>query len=153
MLFGKFHGGWMPCDAAYLVADPIDDGLAQVGLHCADVPWFEDVESLKGMQRRVLHEITRVDRAACRHRQFPVGPPLEVRQAPLEQGFNGHAVTRARLDDQLHRRLVAQERIEIAVHLPYRCPSCGVVGHGRLTVHHIDLLVGRKTGLDACCWY
>ena len=48
----------MTADAANLVADSIDDRLAQVRLHGAHVPRLEGIETPKDVQHRFLDQVS-----------------------------------------------------------------------------------------------
>src|SRR5687768_18451079 len=73
------------------------------------MPRLERIELCDGVHRGVLHEIARVEMPAGRGGQPPVRPSLERRQAPLQNRVDGRRVAASRADDQLDRRLVAEQ--------------------------------------------
>ncbi len=77
------------------------------------MPRLEDVKPLKRVKGRLLHEIARVERAASARRQPAVRPPLQGRQAALEQCLDGHPVPFPGANDELHCGLIAQQRIKV----------------------------------------
>ena len=116
---GREIRGRVTCHLPHLVADAIDDGLTQVGLHCPNVPWFEHVEALKGVKRGFLHQVGGIEETACGRRE-PAMCPLEARQAALKQRFHGEAIAGASPHHELECGFVAEERVIL---LPIA--SCG----------------------------
>jgi hypothetical protein len=100
----------MSSDPSHLVANPIEHRLAQIGLHGPDVPGLEEVEPTQYMENRLLNQIARIERAPRCGRQLAVCPPLQLRHAPLQEGFDGLPITRSRTKNQLDRRFVADQR-------------------------------------------
>src|SRR5204863_4157055 len=99
----------MPASASDLIADPVDDRDPEVGLHRADMAGLELVEASEDMDGGFLDQVARVAVAARVHRQPPMGPPLQLREAALEERFECQAVAAAGRDEQLDGRLVADE--------------------------------------------
>ncbi len=100
----------MAPDPSHFVADSIEDRLPEVRLHRADVSRLEGVQSAEHVKHRLLNQVAGIEAAPHRGRQPAVGPPLEVRDAPLQEGFDGRAVAGLRPQHELDRRLVAEQR-------------------------------------------
>jgi hypothetical protein len=61
-------------------------------------------------QRRLLDQVSRVERPPRVGRQPAMRPALQRWEAPLEQGFQRHPVAPASLEDELNSRLVAEQK-------------------------------------------
>jgi hypothetical protein len=66
-----------PGEAPHLIADSVDDRLAQVCLHGAHMPRLERIEPGDGVHRGILHQIAGIEVAAGRRRQSAVSPALQ----------------------------------------------------------------------------
>ena len=64
----------VPPDLPDFIPDSIDDRLAQIALHCADVLRLEEIEPLDQVERSFLHEIVGIEAATGGYRQLPVAP-------------------------------------------------------------------------------
>ena len=110
VILGQFDRRRMPADAPHFVADAVDDGLAEIRLHGADVARLERVEAAEGVKRGFLNEVLRIQAPRAAGGQAAMGPALQRRQAALEQRLHADAIARLRPDHELDGRLVAQER-------------------------------------------
>jgi hypothetical protein len=111
MILGQLRRRCVTSDLPHLVANPIDDRLPEISLHRADMSRLEEVEPFDQIEGGILHQIVGVEAATRDSWQAAVGPALKLRQAPLEERFGGHPVTFPCPDHQLHRRLIAQQRV------------------------------------------
>ncbi len=111
MIVGQLERRRLPADTPHLVADAVDDGLPQIRLHRSHMPWLERGQVPEHMQRRLLHQVARIETAACGSGQSAMRPSLQRRETPLEQGLHRRPVSAACPHHQLDGRFVAQERI------------------------------------------
>ena len=137
----QFHRRRVPGHAAHFVADPVDDRLAKVRLHRADMARLEHVEPPQGVQRSFLHQIPRVERASSSCRQPPVGPARQRGQAPLQEGLDRHPIAFPRPHDQFEGRFVAEQSVGVGL-VPGWLGPFGV-RHDGWSLHHIGNNGGR----------
>jgi len=99
----------LPPDAPHFVANAVDHRLPEIRLHRADVARLKAIEPAQHVQRRVLDDVVGVECAAGGGRQAAVSPAFQRRQAALQQRLRRGVVARLRANDQLNRRLVAEQ--------------------------------------------
>src|SRR5688572_8621712 len=86
------------------VADPVVDGLAQIGLERALAAILEHLDAAERLQQYVLHDVGGVADTACPPREPPAGPAEERVAVAAEQGAQGMIVATARAMEELARR-------------------------------------------------
>jgi hypothetical protein len=101
----EWIGGRVTLGATDFVADPVEQGLAEVGLERAFMTWFERREALNDLRERVLNQILRVERPAGPRGETTVRPPLEPWEIPRAQLIKGGGVARLGPRHQEVRRL------------------------------------------------
>jgi hypothetical protein len=99
----------MPSDLSHFVPNPVDHRLTQIALHRADVLRLKQIQPFQKIERGILNKVAGVQVTACRHRQLPVCPAPQLREASLEEGLGRHAISSLRPNDELERRLVAEQ--------------------------------------------
>jgi len=97
-------------DPSDLVADAIENRLAQIGLHGANVLRLERIEPTEDVKDGLLNQIAGIEGPSRGRRQLTVRPPLQLRHTPLKQRFSRLSIAAPGPYHELDRRFVADER-------------------------------------------
>jgi hypothetical protein len=90
-------GGDRPStDAADVVANAIQHGLAEVRLQRSLTPRLERLQMLKRLEERFLDNVLSVGEVPCPLGEPPPRPPQERRETACEQSVDGRLIARPR---------------------------------------------------------
>ncbi|SRR6266496_1196448 len=92
-----------PRRAANLVADPVHDRLAKVGLQCPLALRLKDLNPIKRLKEGLLDKILRVGEVSRPFRKPSSCPALQPRQVPSEKQFERLSVTAAKALNEVER--------------------------------------------------
>lgn len=99
---------WAPIHCPKVIADPIQDGLAEVSVKSLRASVIDLVQSSRDLVQRILHQVLSIGDTTHTVREPAMSPSTEADAAAFEQALGRQSVTLLRPGEQEGRRRLAR---------------------------------------------